>query len=318
MPAGERMEHYTLKDEALTYTVRFENEGNSEAIDITVKDSIDKALDISTLNVVNSSFPVFTMINNNAVIFFFKNIWLPAKGKGFVTYEIMPLAGTPDLTIVKNKADILFDFNQPVITNTTENTLVESLCQDVHVILDTSVCAGQQFMGWTESGTYMNTVPVGSYCDSVTTILLEVLAAEVISLDTFICEGSDFLGLSDPGLFNYDTIHPVTGCHQVLEISLQVIPIGDPGCLTVTHTPESHELSVYPNPAKREIHVSAKSTIHAINFISSEGIVHKPDRVTYHNEEAYIDLEEHMPAGLYKMMVALEDKVVYVGIVIQP
>jgi len=130
MPSGERNEHYTLHDQKLTYTVRFQNTGNAEAIDITIKDTIDMDLDISTLRIVNSSFPVQTTVKGQAIEFLFKNIWLPdstsnePESHGFVTYEIQPNADLLDYTEIKNTAYIIFDFNGAIITNTTTNTMV--------------------------------------------------------------------------------------------------------------------------------------------------------------------------------------------------
>lgn len=43
---------------------------------------------------------------------------------GYVIYEVDPLPGAPDGTEIKNHADIYFDFNPPIVTNSTLNTLV--------------------------------------------------------------------------------------------------------------------------------------------------------------------------------------------------
>ncbi len=130
MPSGEKDEHYTLHDQKLTYTIRFQNTGNAEAIDITIRDTIDTNLDISTLRVVNSSFPVQTSVKGHAVEFYFKNINLPdsthnePESHGFVTYEIKPQPGLSDYTKIENTAYIIFDFNDAIATNTTQNTMV--------------------------------------------------------------------------------------------------------------------------------------------------------------------------------------------------
>lgn len=43
---------------------------------------------------------------------------------GFVQYRIKPLADLPVGTIVENTAQIFFDFNEAIVTNTTENEYV--------------------------------------------------------------------------------------------------------------------------------------------------------------------------------------------------
>jgi len=130
MPAGEQEAHYTLHDQKLTYTIRFQNTGNAEAVNITILDTIDTDLDINTLRIVNSSFPVQTDIQGQVVHFSFENIWLPdstineSASHGFVTYEIQPVSGLDDYTSIENTAYIIFDSNDAIITNTTQNTMV--------------------------------------------------------------------------------------------------------------------------------------------------------------------------------------------------
>ncbi|KAA3641090.1 MAG: T9SS C-terminal target domain-containing protein, partial [Bacteroidetes bacterium] len=133
MPPGVHDENYTLHDEKLTYTIRFQNTGNAEAIDIRILDTLDTNLDLTTFRVLNSSFPVQTSLDGYHVEFFFNNIWLPDStsnepaSHGFVTYEISPNEGLEDYTEIKNTAHIIFDFNPPIVTNTTRNTMVEMI-----------------------------------------------------------------------------------------------------------------------------------------------------------------------------------------------
>ncbi len=46
---------------------------------------------------------------------------------GFIEYSISPKAGLTDGTTIENTAYIYFDFNAPVVTNTTLNTMLSSL-----------------------------------------------------------------------------------------------------------------------------------------------------------------------------------------------
>jgi hypothetical protein len=47
------------------------------------------------------------------------------SSNGFIRYTIKPKIGLPIGTAIKNRAAIIFDFNEPIITNTVNNTLVE-------------------------------------------------------------------------------------------------------------------------------------------------------------------------------------------------
>jgi len=133
-PMGESSLNYSLIDTPIQYTVRFQNLGNYLAKDVVISDTIDSYLDISTFEVISASHEMNTTIDQSReVTFRFENIDLPPEeqdtlgSQGYVKYQISPLEGIPNSTIVKNTAAIYFDFNPAIITNTTENTLVESL-----------------------------------------------------------------------------------------------------------------------------------------------------------------------------------------------
>ena len=64
------------------------------------------------------------------LIFNFPNILLPdlntneVASHGFVKYEIYPKDGLDENTIIENTANIFFDFNPAIVTNTTNNIMV--------------------------------------------------------------------------------------------------------------------------------------------------------------------------------------------------
>lgn len=133
IPAGEEEQHYTIKDQALQYTVRFQNTGNAPAKDVIITDEIDPNLDLNTFRVINSSEDVKTSVLDRTVTFLFENIYLidsltdEPNSHGFISYNISPLEGVEDFTVVENTAEIFFDNNPPIGTNTTLNTLVDQL-----------------------------------------------------------------------------------------------------------------------------------------------------------------------------------------------
>lgn len=114
----------------LMYTVHFQNTGTAPAVNIFIKDSLDSDLDISSFQILSSSH---TMANNSLVngvmTFNFPNIMLPDSAsdpmgsQGFVTYTIKMKPGLAPLTEIKNTAYIYFDYNAPIVTNTTINTI---------------------------------------------------------------------------------------------------------------------------------------------------------------------------------------------------
>jgi Leucine-rich repeat (LRR) protein len=116
----------------LHYTIRFENTGTANATNIVVKDMIDLAkYDIASLQMLKASHDCrVRILNENQVEFIFENINLPftAPNKyGYVTFKIKTKSTLVVGDIATNKADIFFDYNFPIITNTASTQVVTSL-----------------------------------------------------------------------------------------------------------------------------------------------------------------------------------------------
>lgn len=128
-PKGKCDSNYVKADDLLTYTVRFQNTGNSEAIHIAVADSIDQHLAAASLRVIGQSHPLWTeVLPGNVLKFHFDNIHLPdsasneEESHGYVTFEARPVSTMlSHNTPIENRADIYFDFNPPVLTNVVTN-----------------------------------------------------------------------------------------------------------------------------------------------------------------------------------------------------
>lgn len=117
-------------DEWLNYTIRFQNTGTAPAQHIVITDTLDNNLQESTFAYLGSSHHPFTQINGNVVKFTFGNINLPdstsdePNSHGYIQYKIKVDESLPIGSTIENTAAIYFDFNAPVITNTTYNTVV--------------------------------------------------------------------------------------------------------------------------------------------------------------------------------------------------
>lgn len=116
-----------------TYTVRFQNTGTDTAFTVVIKDVLDPDLAWESMQVLAASHPltVISVDENGEATFRFDQIMLPDSNvnepasHGFIRYSIAPIEGAPHGTVITNTADILFDLNAPVTTNTTLNTLVD-------------------------------------------------------------------------------------------------------------------------------------------------------------------------------------------------
>jgi uncharacterized repeat protein (TIGR01451 family) len=116
--------------ETLTYVVHFQNDGNFQAINVIVQDTIDPKLDLATFQLIASEDAVSVNINptTRVITFTFNNINLQPSGQnlaasqGFFSYSIRELPGLAMQSEIKNTAFIYFDFNPAIVTNTTSNT----------------------------------------------------------------------------------------------------------------------------------------------------------------------------------------------------
>jgi hypothetical protein len=100
---------------------------------VTILDILDAVLDIASIRPGLSSHNYqWDIINGNTLRIRFINIYLPDSShpndnKGFVCFSIRQKNGLQPGTVISNTAQIYFDFNAPVITNTTINTIFNPL-----------------------------------------------------------------------------------------------------------------------------------------------------------------------------------------------
>ncbi len=113
------------------YMIRFENTGTFAAQNIVVKDMIDLAkFDIASLIPVKGSHDFYTRINGNKVEFIFENINLPfadATNDGYVAIKIKTKSTLVLGNTFSNSANIYFDYNFPIVTNTATTTVANQL-----------------------------------------------------------------------------------------------------------------------------------------------------------------------------------------------
>lgn len=113
----------------LTYTIRFQNTGNAPAQHVYIIDSLDQHIDESSIQLLAYSHEPLVQVIGNVVKFNFPNINLPDSvnnepdSHGYVQYKVRRNNNLPIGTQIHNTAYIYFDFNPPIQTNTTTNTI---------------------------------------------------------------------------------------------------------------------------------------------------------------------------------------------------
>ncbi|MDQ3049433.1 MAG: T9SS type A sorting domain-containing protein [Bacteroidota bacterium] len=124
-------QNYTQLNENLVYTIRFQNTGNAPAVNVTIIDTLPSVMDAASFSLISVSHPVDVHVSAGGIVTFnFYNINLPDSisnelgSHGFLTFNLSPLAGLSNFTVVENNAHIFFDQNSPIVTNTSQTTYV--------------------------------------------------------------------------------------------------------------------------------------------------------------------------------------------------
>lgn len=130
-------------DDALTYTIRFQNTGTAPAQNVYIIDTLSTLLNWTSFTLIEASHPMQVVnLENGIMRFEFNQIWLPdstsnePQSHGHFTYRILENVNNPIMSTIENTAYIYFDWNDPIVTNTTfhQNMWLDNL-DELEVVL---------------------------------------------------------------------------------------------------------------------------------------------------------------------------------------
>lgn len=133
-PLGITSNHYIDSVQEIDYQIRFQNTGNDTAFHVYILDTLSAALDLSTFMPGAASHDyTYDILGGTPTVvrFDFYNILLldsnanEPESHGFVQFRIGQSAANPQGTLIENSAAIYFDFNPPIITNTTDHLVFD-------------------------------------------------------------------------------------------------------------------------------------------------------------------------------------------------
>jgi uncharacterized repeat protein (TIGR01451 family) len=218
-------------DRWLTYLIRFQNTGTADAEHIYITDTLSTYLEWSTFSLLSYSHQPITQIYQDGLLkFSFPNIHLPDSNSnepgshGYIQFKIRAKDSLAIGSTIENTANIFFDFNAPIITNTTANTLIN--CSIPPTIINATICNSLNFqlngVTYSTSGNHVQRFITANGCDS--TILLNLTINSSASyLSGSICDGDfyNFNGqqLSLTGVYN-DTLTNASGCDSIVVLDL--------------------------------------------------------------------------------------------------
>lgn len=128
VPTGYDTQRYIGQGVPIDYTIRFQNTGTDTAFTVVIRDTLSEWLDPTSVRIGPTSHPyTWGLHGKNVLEFRFDNILLPDSStnleasQGYVKFHIGQKPGIPLGTDIFNDAAIYFDYNAPVITNTTRH-----------------------------------------------------------------------------------------------------------------------------------------------------------------------------------------------------
>lgn len=167
VPFGLTNENLIEATTELDYTIRFQNTGTIEAVNIVVLDTLSEFLDIETIRLGMVSHDYKFFIDGDAdtrvLRFEFDNINLPDSNTnepashGFIKFKIKQKANNRIGTVIKNRAAIYFDFNSPIITNTISNKVARLPLRNNNLDLPVFNCSDASFELNANAGTDIET-----------------------------------------------------------------------------------------------------------------------------------------------------------------
>jgi SprB repeat len=132
-PRGYGAAHYIKPGTPIEYMIRFQNTGNDTAFTVRLVDTLSQWLDPATFKAgVASHAYTWDIRQADILTFQFDNILLPDSttnepaSHGFIKFTLQHRPDAPLETVIENTAAIYFDFNDPIITNTTVHRLGEN------------------------------------------------------------------------------------------------------------------------------------------------------------------------------------------------
>ncbi len=164
----------------IEYLIKFQNTGSDTVSSIRIEDEISLDFDINSLTPISSSHDYqWSIERSRKLTVDFEDIMLldstmnESESHGFIKFSVsLRDAQFEPGDIITNTASIYFDDTDPVITNTVETAYI---CRNKTTQLQTTICEGEEYEGYTFSGFFTDDFVSELGCDSTRTLELTVL-----------------------------------------------------------------------------------------------------------------------------------------------
>jgi uncharacterized repeat protein (TIGR01451 family) len=359
-PAGYEEPHFILAGERLQYRIRFQNTGNLPAEDVLITDQIDtEVLDLSTFQPLYASASMSTCLHDDGFLeFIFEDIYLPDSvhnpegSHGFVVFAISTYPTIPAGSVIENTANIYFDQNPAIVTNTYHHTIFDcssfqlpisntSLCEGMplelnanqpyvesyewHVNNDLESISPSWIMAGMEAGIHqLNLMVANPLCSANTTVSIEVMEApgDVVTInENGMLEAPD--GNAWAWFYNGQPLgETAQSINPVGNGTYTVETIGANGCsqtseefmfVNVAETSMSQAI-VYPNPMLQQAILQLAQGKHYVRVFDQTG--KQIMDLGYRTGNVELS-KQSLSAGLYTIQLMGETKTQTLQLIVQ-
>jgi hypothetical protein len=294
VPRGIGEQHIVAKNEEIEFTVRFQNTGNADAINIFILDTLDlEHLDFSTLRMGIASHEYTTELTGNVLRLNFDNIHLPDSSSnepashGFVKYHIRTKSNLNGGETISNTANIYFDYNAPITTNTTQHTINQAptaIDDNTEVLKNEATLLNLIMNDINDEGTPQIsgfTAPLHGTLSALNNQLLYLPNPNYLGTDVFSYFITDYFGETDTAT-----------------VVLQVV-----NALIVGDIPPQ-TFSLYPNPTQGQLSVVNINALHTnAQFLLFDAVGRQVFSTTLSAQNSTILQLGQLPTALYSYKI---------------
>ena len=256
VPEGYGEEHFIGFGQRIQYTIHFQNVGADMARTVTIRDKLSPQLSLASFRTGPSSHAhEWIILPDRTLAITFPGINLPdstsneAESYGFFSFTIEPVKGILPYTRIENEAAIYFDFNPPIITNTTEHLIQKPRVAEA---VYATRCPGDLYLGQAvERDTILRQLFATPEQDSIIWHHINVLTVEdTTEVAVNLEEPGDWQGIP----ITRDTMISLTlessfGCDSIVRYNITL--------LTGMDNPLwAQDIRLSPNPARGRVQLS--------------------------------------------------------------
>ena len=189
--SGFKNKEIIAEADEIEYLIRFQNTGTDTAFTVRIEDRLSSHFDWTSLYPVAASHDYEWSLERNKLNIQFNDILLvdsfanEEASHGFIKFNVKLWDQRPEPgTIIENTAEIFFDFNDPIVTNTVQSYY---LCKAVEATRADTICGNDEYL-WNgqvldAAGRYESILMSKLGCDS-----LDIIQLTIIEVDDELCK----------------------------------------------------------------------------------------------------------------------------------